>query len=564
MSIVKNGGFENDYADWNTYGRGDPAGIALFEINAADPYAGAKSARVRAAASTATITAWLSQKLDPSLFTPGKGFQVSYAQRGYGDRSAELDFIYQGGAVKEFVNYGMPQATSWLQGVDNRLVGVAPDVFDSVVIMFAANGYIGSDALLELDEVDVQVEAAPTPTGILAVSTSPIAGQIYVDGSLVGTGSYTATYTVGQLTVSFGDVAGYYTPLSQTVQILENQTTTVDVVYSPITAPPPSGVIPEPGSPYKWLALRWSVYGGFSGSRNPVDYMPRIIDLLHPGAIQYRCPEDFWYNNVWSRGWYETCIKYASDMSRICKENNIVLMTCVSNSENGNVGLGAELYDPTVFPADAVSFQQLLHELLSAINPKPLWLVIDTEVTKPSPAEAADPALLRQHVYECKAICESYGVNFGIHQIYLSRGFEIFNNELPWGLDTNYPLRWGAVDGVDFIRYIDNRPYGFMMKIGILSNEVIPYWTEESILNIYNTVDETEKCVLPFLDLVDGMLDPVQCPDFVPVVTREATARGYITSLTVPPPTPISPPWLGLASVFFGSVILIKSIEPKS
>jgi hypothetical protein len=48
------------------------------------------------------------------------------------------------------------------------------------------------------------------------------------------------------------------------------------------------------------------------------------------------------------------------------------------------------------------------------------------------------------------------------------------------------------------------------------------------------------------------------------VAVAEGQTLRVDGQFAVAPPTPISPLWIGLGSVFFGSVILIKSIKPKS
>jgi hypothetical protein len=69
-------------------------------------------------------------------------------------------------------------------------------------------------------------------TGNLSVTTTPVSGPIYVDGSNVGSGSWSGPEPVGQHTVSFGGVSGYNTPAPQTTTVSEGQTTNVTGTYT--------------------------------------------------------------------------------------------------------------------------------------------------------------------------------------------------------------------------------------------------------------------------------------------------------------------------------------------
>ncbi len=68
--------------------------------------------------------------------------------------------------------------------------------------------------------------------GTLSVSTTPVAGDILIDGSLKGNGSWTGQLTVGSHTVSFGNVEGYQKPADKNVNIEAGQTTTVTGTYT--------------------------------------------------------------------------------------------------------------------------------------------------------------------------------------------------------------------------------------------------------------------------------------------------------------------------------------------
>ncbi|MBA7581398.1 hypothetical protein ES708_23301 [subsurface metagenome] len=118
---------------------------------------------------------------------------------------------------------------------------------------------------------DMQQKRVPlyVATGMLKVTTTPVSGAIYVNGTYIGSGSKSIELDVGNYTVSFGDVSGYVTPSSRTARIYEDQTTTITGVYTvpelvaSFDASPKSGTVPLPVtfslsisggvSPYSWV-----------------------------------------------------------------------------------------------------------------------------------------------------------------------------------------------------------------------------------------------------------------------------------------------------------------------
>lgn len=74
-------------------------------------------------------------------------------------------------------------------------------------------------------------------TGTLTVTTvdedgNALQGQIYVDGQIKDTGSWTGTMNTGTYQVSYGDLDGYTKPNTQTATVLASQTTTVTGTYT--------------------------------------------------------------------------------------------------------------------------------------------------------------------------------------------------------------------------------------------------------------------------------------------------------------------------------------------
>ncbi|MBN2384520.1 hypothetical protein JXQ70_16725 [bacterium] len=79
---------------------------------------------------------------------------------------------------------------------------------------------------------------SPTPTetpgaeqGTLHIWTTPIAGEIFLNGESVGNGDWTQSVDIGIYTVSFGDVSGYFTPDQRAVEVFTDQTSDVQGVY---------------------------------------------------------------------------------------------------------------------------------------------------------------------------------------------------------------------------------------------------------------------------------------------------------------------------------------------
>ncbi len=75
-------------------------------------------------------------------------------------------------------------------------------------------------------------EPEPPPAqGTLYVTTIPVNGEVYIDGTTYGIAPVTATLDVGTYTVTFGYVPGYTTPSPQSAEVYEDQTTSVEGVY---------------------------------------------------------------------------------------------------------------------------------------------------------------------------------------------------------------------------------------------------------------------------------------------------------------------------------------------
>jgi len=75
--------------------------------------------------------------------------------------------------------------------------------------------------------------------GVLVVDTTPIAGNIFVNGRIVGVGSASVDLVPGEYIVSFGDINGYRTPDNINVIVEANRTVNKVGYYTEITEPQP-------------------------------------------------------------------------------------------------------------------------------------------------------------------------------------------------------------------------------------------------------------------------------------------------------------------------------------
>ncbi|MEM4601918.1 MAG: PKD domain-containing protein, partial [Desulfurococcaceae archaeon] len=83
-------------------------------------------------------------------------------------------------------------------------------------------------------QVTLIVNPPQQDTGILSIDTTPVKGEIFVNGQSWGIAPQSRTVNVGTYVVSFGSVSGYTAPASQTVTVYKGQTTSVTGVYTQI------------------------------------------------------------------------------------------------------------------------------------------------------------------------------------------------------------------------------------------------------------------------------------------------------------------------------------------
>jgi len=78
-------------------------------------------------------------------------------------------------------------------------------------------------------------------TGTLSVNTTPVRGEIFIDGRSISTGPQTGIFPVGSHTISFGPVGGYISPVDQVVTMAKGQPVNITGTYIPV--PPKTGVL---------------------------------------------------------------------------------------------------------------------------------------------------------------------------------------------------------------------------------------------------------------------------------------------------------------------------------
>jgi hypothetical protein len=383
----------------------------------------------------------------------------------------------------------------------------------------------------------------PEPgTHVLTVNSSPITGVPLVVERTPATMPYSAALAEGTyiLTVPAYVQVGsdYYTFSSwsggnldshdvASPQIFVNLTTdiTLTATYvlgsAPSPAAPPQGVLPIPGTPYRWLCAR--VYGEhfrFDHSRDDAtkEATYQKIMQIHPSVIEYMCLCG-WLEAPGDGYKYNYAIQSIDFLCARAEQDGLYVMVTWGNINGSgvtDVGLG---------PA----FQMALEGFLQKLQHRPLYIILESEYTKPT--NASDIEGTRTELNQVKAICEKYGVRFGIIMGYKSDWLVPFGQEFPLQTGTRYPYGGDTPDGMTDV---DAYQYGFASCAGIITAGVEALWTADVVKTVYDWTDKAKKVGVLLFDIYPTMLDPAQCPDFILTVNAEAAARGYVTSL-VPP-----------------------------
>jgi subtilisin family serine protease len=145
----------------------------------------------------------------------------------------------------------------------------------------------------------------PPQQGTLQIKTTPVIGEVYIDGGPQGSAPVTKVVDIGSYTISFGEVPDYITPLSQTVDVYEGQTTFVEGVYEAVPPPPPPSDIPW-GIDRIDADLAWDTSTGINVQ---VAILDTGIDKDHPelqdnilagiSFVWYWLGRPLWKPNAW-------------------------------------------------------------------------------------------------------------------------------------------------------------------------------------------------------------------------------------------------------------------------
>jgi hypothetical protein len=76
--------------------------------------------------------------------------------------------------------------------------------------------------------------SAASITGTLQITTTPVAGEIFVNGTSWGLAPQSRVVKVGTYIVSFGNFVDFSTPANQVATVKENLRTTIEGVYQPV------------------------------------------------------------------------------------------------------------------------------------------------------------------------------------------------------------------------------------------------------------------------------------------------------------------------------------------
>ncbi|UCC33752.1 MAG: PEGA domain-containing protein, partial [Candidatus Bathyarchaeota archaeon] len=110
---------------------------------------------------------------------------------------------------------------------NTTLTNLSNDIHSIVVCANDTEGNMGSSDLVYFT-VSVPI------TGALTVATSPVAGEVFVDGVPWGLAPQSKIVQVGTYTISFGPVDSYLAPLDEVATVYEDQEAIVEGVYEEI------------------------------------------------------------------------------------------------------------------------------------------------------------------------------------------------------------------------------------------------------------------------------------------------------------------------------------------
>ena len=169
----------------------------------------------------------------------------AFAIRGGGGVIYDNDLINESFGifiVTDQANPMYPMADLYIWGNSRNDYDNSNSVYEENVHFFIREPTLALDGFTYTPYVYPHPLVSNTPleeVGTLSVTTTPINGEIFVDGNSVGSGTYTSTYNaLTSHSITFGAVTDYETPQSQSVTIQASQITTVIGTYNPIMIPP--------------------------------------------------------------------------------------------------------------------------------------------------------------------------------------------------------------------------------------------------------------------------------------------------------------------------------------
>jgi hypothetical protein len=147
---------------------------------------------------------------------------------------------------------------------------------------------VSSSSWVETWKLEPSAQVAQTSVqtkAMLTVQTTPVSGEVFVNGASWGMAPQTRSLDSGSYMVSFGNVEGYVTPLPQTVSLAPKESRTVVGVYERASAPQSVSSRYVPGARYFFTTSlahdpmsAFAVLPGYARVFTGLAYMAHFID----------------------------------------------------------------------------------------------------------------------------------------------------------------------------------------------------------------------------------------------------------------------------------------------
>ena len=143
-------------------------------------------------------------------------------------------FIFNEDSISHFVKFS-DQNEEYYEILSGRIYGLCCKVKNiGDVIEYQDRDFLDMKGRTIVIANPASVQAR-IPTGYISVLTTPVSGNIFVDGVFKGTERWTGTTeSIGNHVVSFGPVSGYTIPSSRNIVVNAGQSTNVMGTYVPI------------------------------------------------------------------------------------------------------------------------------------------------------------------------------------------------------------------------------------------------------------------------------------------------------------------------------------------